>query len=613
MSSEPAVSVLLETEPDTWEDISDRLISGSTRRGRQRELDRYQAGTCELLLDNDDRALDPTHEDSPLYGYVRPMRRIQLTATWDGDTYPLFAGYADRWTQNREGPYRGTVSLQATDGFKVLAKKMLAASVYAHEVLLDGPTHWWRLDEPSSSPLVLDAVSDRDGTPEGTVTLGDPTLISRDAGAAMSGDTIGDLVRLPVGAGPAGTGPFTIELVIQTNTDPSARGRVFASAGTSAFEVGVGAFAIGVSPPYMWVGATTILGDYSAESNIGDGAVHHLAYVREADGDLLLYVDGVDVTGTPATSTDNIAATHTWDFGTQRLSTEDVISGVFDELAVYDYALSAARIAAHADAVYAPWDGDTPEDRIVRVLDAVDWPAAARDLDTGIITLQPATLATSALEHIHKVAESEFGLVYVTADGTLRFEERAALVNQTAVADFEDTAATGLGFSTSSPEIADDLLRNEVTVSRVDGVAQTVRDDASIAEYLIASYTLDGLFHDNDVMSRHAAEFIVSEYATPGQRVNSLTVNPYHDPDALWPAVLGLELTDWVTVTETPQHTGDPWTKTLAVEGIAHQFGPKEWATSLDLSPGFGTGDGDDCILQLDTGPCGLDDARLWF
>jgi len=53
--------VQLEMMDGTWRDISADVMSGSITRGKTRELDQFTAGTCTLLLRNDDRRYDPNH------------------------------------------------------------------------------------------------------------------------------------------------------------------------------------------------------------------------------------------------------------------------------------------------------------------------------------------------------------------------------------------------------------------------------------------------------------------------------------------------------------------------------------------------------------------------
>lgn len=621
LTVEPATSLLLETDPDVWEDISDYLISGSTVRGRQQELDQYQAGVCELLLDNDDRTFDPTYASSPLDGYIRPMKRIKLVGAFAGESYPIFTGYADRWTQNREGPHRGTTSLVATDGFKKWARARLPSSAYVLEVLADGPVHWWKLDEPAGTDVVFDSVGDYHLTGfSETPTFGAEGVVARDAGGAMEIDhddegVYSTSLRPPVVDG----APCTIEVVLSANT-ASGGVLVFTNvyAGSSGFDDELIVRFDATDGEIEWAvfrnGSGTLA--TSTTTSIADGDRIHIACTWESNGDLNIYRNGVDVTSGTPNVTAGLFAPTVFDrlvIGNLPPDVTDAYWGRYQFLAVYDQALSAARIAAHAEAVATPWAGDTPEERLDRIADAIGWPSDLRDFDTGSITLQPVELATTALEHAQKVADSDFGNLFVTADGTLRFEGRDGLVNQDVVAAFSDAAGSDLPIAASSPELSEDLIRNDVTISRTEGVAQNVRDTTSIDEFGPISYIRDGLLHDNDTYSLNAAQFLASEYSQPVERVNTMTVNPYRDPTNLWPAILGLELGDWVDLEETPQHVGPAGTRTLAVEGIAHTFGPKAWTTELNLSPAFGTGDGDDCVLELNTGPCGLDDARLWF
>ena len=604
-SGDAVAGFLIETEPGVWYDGTADLISGNTRRGRQQELDQYQAGVAEVLLDNDDRKYDPTYAASPLNGYIAPMAGIQLRSTYGGITYPIFTGYADRWTQNRDGPHRGTTNLTATDGFKVLARAGLASSVYAQEVLADAPTRWWRLGEPAGTPALFDQVGQQHMPVTGTLG-GEEGLIDREADGAVA-FSAGNYATAPGTTLPTGSA-VTVEFWIKVAAGSGELVMEYVDPGSGSdaeFQISTGDGSV----------IAVLFGDVDMTGlvNLAAGTRYHFVFVATFGQAATIYMDGTE-------SVNPASANRIWTTPLRSVPfrvnkdtvglTEDF---VLDEFAIYDHALAVDRIVAHNAAGRTPWDGDSVAQRFDRVLDAVAWPEGLRNIDAGNTTLVGADLATSALEHLQKVADSDFGNLYVTAHGVLRFEGRDALPNQTAVAAFSDTAGTDLPITYSAPELSEDLIRNDVTVSRTEGAAQNVRDETSIGRYGPITYTRDGLLGDSDAFSRAAAEFLVSEYGTPFERVNSMVVNPYRDPANLWPAILALELTDWVTLEETPQHVSPAWTRTLAVEGISHTFGPKAWEATFDLSPAFGTGDGTDCVLELDTGPCGLGDARLWF
>lgn len=113
---------------DLFTDVSAWVRSWSTRRGATRADGpnvRYEAGTCVIELNNADRRFDPTNLAGPyvLAGrtQIEPMRRVRITAVWDGVGYPLFDGYADAWKVDYQGPSWSTVTLTATDAFKIFA------------------------------------------------------------------------------------------------------------------------------------------------------------------------------------------------------------------------------------------------------------------------------------------------------------------------------------------------------------------------------------------------------------------------------------------------------------------------------------------------------------
>ncbi len=126
------VEIAFATDPLTtpsWTDVTayvrnnpnDGGKSIHIRRGRQDELNRIEAGTMQITLDNRDRRFDPTNAASPYAPNVVPLRRIRLRATWLAVTYTLFSGFIEDWPINWPDGYDSTVELICSDGFYYFA------------------------------------------------------------------------------------------------------------------------------------------------------------------------------------------------------------------------------------------------------------------------------------------------------------------------------------------------------------------------------------------------------------------------------------------------------------------------------------------------------------
>jgi hypothetical protein len=128
----PTIRVELDLNQPTgspsWADVTAYCRGWSVRRGRQYERDRVQAGTATITLDNRDRRFDPTHAAGPYFGSLKPLRRMRISATWAGATYPVYTGYVERWPLVYNHVADATVEIQASDGLAVLALKKLNTS-----------------------------------------------------------------------------------------------------------------------------------------------------------------------------------------------------------------------------------------------------------------------------------------------------------------------------------------------------------------------------------------------------------------------------------------------------------------------------------------------------
>ncbi len=105
-------------------DISSMVMKCSTRRGRNRILSNFEAGTATVVLNDPDSDFSPFNPASPYYTKLLPLRKIRIFA--NVDTFPervyLFSGYI---TSYDTGFYQGTdqtatVTLECVDGFRLL-------------------------------------------------------------------------------------------------------------------------------------------------------------------------------------------------------------------------------------------------------------------------------------------------------------------------------------------------------------------------------------------------------------------------------------------------------------------------------------------------------------
>lgn len=634
MSLEPNYLVLIAPGADAndptpdWVDISGDLQAVDYGRGSPSDLDRNNPGTATVVLDNWSGDYDNNNSGSPYVGQLVPNMRLRILAEWYGDLYPQFDGYLDGLPLDYPGEGLALAELRATDGFKPLARTDLPESAYIAEVSGDGPTRWYRLDEPDSTTTVFDAGTGKaDGTLIGAPTFGAAGIVSRDPGTAMAttGTDTGPVQGFKVDTilfGPAisGTGPFSIEFVVSCGVQSGSGGASIyyqsQAAGAAAGLIDVRILGGSAGAPGVVTLWTSLIPSVMVQSTVrvDDGSPHHVVASREAGGALKIYVDGVDRTSTPASSTDNINGSAMYVGSALGLILG--LTGTLQHVAVYSSsALSTTRIAAHAGAVSTPWNDDSPGERAERILDLIGWPDNLRDLDDGASTLQSATLGTTALEHLQKVAESEFGEFFISADGVATLRARGNRINRAALAAFGD-ADSEIAYRTIRFDDSDELIRNPVTISRSEGVAQTVVDEANVARYYPNSYSLDGLYHDDDLLSRHAAEFYVSEFKDPKRRVTGLTFGPARDDRRfdLYPLLLEIGLGQFYDVTFRPPNA-DTFTQTVVIEGVRHSWTPEAGhSCQLDTSPAF-TG----TFLELDSldgdglGTDGSDGDRLFF
>jgi hypothetical protein len=125
ISTPLGVGILADTAADVV-DVSDIAIQVSIRRGRNRILNKFEAGTAVVVLADDNGDWSPANTSSPYYGKLLPLRKIRIYADYDDgggtDRYYLYSGYITSYnsTYGLGVDETSSITLQCVDGFRLL-------------------------------------------------------------------------------------------------------------------------------------------------------------------------------------------------------------------------------------------------------------------------------------------------------------------------------------------------------------------------------------------------------------------------------------------------------------------------------------------------------------
>jgi hypothetical protein len=102
-------------------DVSDRVNMIQTNRGRTALSDQFQTGTMTLRIVDQDGDFNPQNPSGPYYELLTPMKKVQITATYSGVTYPIFSGFITSYvnTQPKDATEVAYTTIQAVDAFRL--------------------------------------------------------------------------------------------------------------------------------------------------------------------------------------------------------------------------------------------------------------------------------------------------------------------------------------------------------------------------------------------------------------------------------------------------------------------------------------------------------------
>ena len=110
-------------------DLTNLVESINITRGRNRELEQFNAGTATVSFDNASRILDPLNDDSIYYPFVLPRSPIQILA----NGVPIYTGLIVDWNLDYDIANQDMMYAQCADNFTVLANQAVNAVTPAVE------------------------------------------------------------------------------------------------------------------------------------------------------------------------------------------------------------------------------------------------------------------------------------------------------------------------------------------------------------------------------------------------------------------------------------------------------------------------------------------------
>ena len=217
----------------------------------------------------------------------------------------------------------------------------------------------------------------------------------------------------------------------------------------------------------------------------------------------------------------------------------------------------------------------------------VSWPGGARDIDTGVATLQGDNVSWSSqpLNYEQLVALSDGGVVHVDRNGVFVFRDRHNLVNPTPIVTFADDGS-GIGFHGAAFDGGGVRFFNRVSIDRLSGTLQTVTDPDLGAADAIRALDRSELLMDSDEQSLQMAHYLLSLYKQPVTRVSQIVIKVHTLDPTDQALVASLDLQDVVHVGPwTPQGLGSTIDADMSIEGIQHAITLEEHLLFLSLAP----------------------------
>jgi hypothetical protein len=223
--------------------------------------------------------------------------------------------------------------------------------------------------------------------------------------------------------------------------------------------------------------------------------------------------------------------------------------------------------------------------RVEELLDFAGWPSSMRSINIGNSTMQADPGGNrSLLQAIQTVEQSEFGAFYMTRSGKARFLGRTdiSLLADVTPRFYSDNNTPGsLPYVNLDLAYDDQLILNDVTVTRLGGTPQEVIDQFSIDTYFTKSGQRNDILVQTDQEANDQARTLLASRKDAEVRIDAMTVTITGDTDEDNVFInLTSDIYSLVYILKT-MSGGSTVARELFIQGVQHDIAPNSWSVKL--------------------------------
>jgi hypothetical protein len=225
-------------------------------------------------------------------------------------------------------------------------------------------------------------------------------------------------------------------------------------------------------------------------------------------------------------------------------------------------------------------------ERIEAILDLpdVNWDAQARTIDVGQTDLGTDVYPEdgNVLDYLRIVADSEPGNLFIGKDGHVIFTDLNTAPSSGGVTLADD--GTGIAYQGMKVVYGSELLYNEIVIGSQSAGTVIAQDLASITDYGVLNLTKTGLLMSDPTFVQNLALYYANKYSQPEYRFESVDIIVDELSDEDQQKILGLEISDFVTIKFTPNGIAPAIEKVAEVIRIDNDITPDSHVVSLGFA-----------------------------